>query len=148
MSGRAFLSLGANLGDRRAALGAARAALIDTPGVRLAACSAVIETAPVDVLEQPPFLNQVLAVDTTLTPRALLEACLGIERQLGRDRTAGPPHGPRTLDVDLLLFEGRTLDEPGLTLPHPRLAARPFFLALCDAAGAPPAWIPQPAFAS
>lgn len=148
MNARAFLSLGANLGDRVGALGAARAALIDTPGVRLAACSAVVETAPVDVLDQPLFLNQVLAVDTTLTPRALLDACLGIERALGRDRMASPPRGPRTMDVDILLYDGGAVDEPGLTVPHPRLAARPFFLALCEAAGAPPAWVPQSAVAA
>jgi 2-amino-4-hydroxy-6-hydroxymethyldihydropteridine diphosphokinase len=102
----------------------------------------VIETDPVDVTDQPRFLNQVLAVDTPLAPRALLVACLDVERALGRDRTAGPRRGPRTIDVDVLLYGGISIDEPGLTIPHPRLAGRPFFLELCRAAGAPEAWIP------
>ncbi|HET6361562.1 MAG TPA: 2-amino-4-hydroxy-6-hydroxymethyldihydropteridine diphosphokinase [Gemmatimonadota bacterium] len=141
---RAFLSLGSNLGDRVERLGAARAALIAREGLRLAALSPVIETDPVDVTDQPRFLNQVLAVDTRLVPRALLDACLGVELGLGRDRSAGPRRGPRTIDVDILLYDGLSIDESGLTVPHPRLAARPFFLELCRAAGAPEAWLPTP----
>ena len=141
---RAFLSLGSNLGDRVDRLGAARAALIARGDLRLVAMSPVIETDPVDVTDQPRFLNQVLAVDTRLAPRGLLEACLGVERGLGRDRSAGPRRGPRTIDVDVLLYDGISIDEPGLTIPHPRLAARPFFLELCRAAGAPEAWLPTP----
>jgi 2-amino-4-hydroxy-6-hydroxymethyldihydropteridine diphosphokinase len=139
---RAFLSLGSNIGDRVERLGAARAALIARDDLRLTAMSPVMETDPVDVVDQPRFLNQVLAVDTTLAPRRLLDACLRVERGLGRDRSAGPRRGPRTIDVDVLLYEGLTIDEPGLTVPHPRLAARPFFLELCRAAGAPEAWLP------
>lgn len=139
---RAFLSLGSNLGDRAERLGAARAAVIACADLRLAATSPVIETDPVDVTDQPRFLNQVLAVDTPLAPRALLAACLDVERTLGRDRTAGPRRGPRTIDVDVLLYDGRSIEEPGLTIPHPRLAARPFFLELCREAGAPEAWLP------
>lgn len=142
---RAYLSLGSNLGDRAAALGRARAAFFDRAAVRLAACSAVVETDPVDVLDQPRFLNQVLALDTALSPRELVEACLSIERALGRDRAAGPPRGPRTIDLDVLLYDGRAADEPGLTIPHPRLAQRPFFLALLRQIGAPEAWTPSPA---
>ena len=141
---RAFLSLGSNLGDRVERLGAARAALIARGDLRLAAMSPVIETDPVDVTDQPHFLNQVLAVDTRLAPRGLLEACLGVERGLGRDRSAGPRRGPRTIDVDVLLYDGLSVEEPGLTVPHPRLAARPFFLDLCRVAGAPDAWLPAP----
>jgi 2-amino-4-hydroxy-6-hydroxymethyldihydropteridine diphosphokinase len=139
---RAYLSLGSNLGDRVERLGAARAALIAREDLRLAATSPVIETDPVDVTDQPRFLNQVVAVDTRLAPRGLLEACLGVERELGRDRSAGPRRGPRMIDVDVLLYDGISIDEPGLTVPHPRLARRPFFLDLCRAAGAPEAWLP------
>jgi 2-amino-4-hydroxy-6-hydroxymethyldihydropteridine diphosphokinase len=136
------LSLGANLGDRARGLGLARAGLLKRAGVRLVATSAVIETAPVDVLDQPDFLNQVVAVETTLSARDLLGACLEIERELGRDRAMGPPRGPRAIDLDLLLYSGRSIDEPGLEVPHPRLAERPFFLALLREVGAPEAWIP------
>lgn len=142
MRRRAFLSLGSNLGDRVERLGTARAALIARGDIRLAALSPVIETDPVDVPDQPRFLNQVLAVDTHLVARALLDACLDVERRMGRDRSAGPRRGPRTIDVDVLLFGGLSIDEPGLTVPHPRLAARPFFVELCRAAGAPEAWLP------
>ena len=139
---RAYLSLGSNLGDRVERLGAARAALIARGDLRLTATSPVIETDPVDVTDQPRFLNQVVAVDTRLAPRGLLEACLAVERELGRDRSAGPRRGPRTIDVDVLLYDGISIGEPGLTIPHPRLAGRPFFLELCRAAGAPEAWLP------
>ena len=144
MRRRAFLSLGSNLGDRVERLGAARATLIAREDMRLTAISPVIETDPVDVTDQPRFLNQVLAIDTRLASRGLLEACLAVERGLGRDRSAGPRRGPRTIDVDILLYDGRVIDEPGLMVPHPRLAARPFFLDLCRAAGAPEAWLPAP----
>jgi 2-amino-4-hydroxy-6-hydroxymethyldihydropteridine diphosphokinase len=143
VSRRAYLSLGSNLGDRSEHLGAARAALIARTDLRLVALSPVVETDPVDVTDQPRFLNQVLAVDTGLEPRPLLDVCLAIERRLGRDRNAGPRRGPRTIDIDLLLYGGVTLDEPGLTLPHARLAEREFFLDLCRAAGAPEAWLPK-----
>lgn len=143
--GRAYLSLGANLGDRARSLGVARAALFLRPEIRLVACSAVVETAPVDVVDQPDFLNQVVAVETGLEPEDLLATCLAVERALGRDRTQGLPRGPRTIDLDILLFGGRRIDKPGLTIPHPRLAERSFFLALLRQVGAPEAWIPAPA---
>ena len=142
MRRRAFLSLGSTLGDRAERLGAARAALIARADLRLVALSPVVETAPVDIADQPRFLNQVLAVETELEPRPLLDACLAIELGLGRDRGSGPPRGPRTIDIDLLLYAGRTVDEPGIRVPHPRLAEREFFLDLCRAAGAPEAWFP------
>lgn len=141
---RAFLSLGSNLGDRVERLGAARAALISRDDIRLAAMSQVIETDPVDVTDQPRFLNQVLAVDTPLAARGLLDACLDVERGMGRDRSSGPRRGPRTIDVDVLLYGGLAIEEPRLTVPHARLAERPFFLDLCRAAGAPEAWLPSP----
>ena len=145
MTTRAYLALGSNLGERAALLGRARTALSAREGIRLASCSATVETEPVDVTDQPDFLNQVLGVDTDLPPRALLEAALEIERELGRDRSAAPPKGPRTIDVDVLLYGGREVDEPGLTVPHPRLAERGFLLELCRQAGAPEAWIPAAA---
>jgi len=144
---RAYLSLGSNLGDRADWLGAARDALIARDDLRLAALSPVIETDPVDVIDQPRFLNQVVAIDTRLEPRPLLDACLALERGLGRDRAAGPRRGPRTIDVDVLLYDGRSVEEPRLVVPHPRLAARLFLLELCRAAGAPAAWLPAPAAA-
>ena len=134
---RAYLSLGSNLGDRVERLGSARAALIARADLRLVALSPVIETDPVDVLDQPRFLNQVIGIDTELEPRPLLDACLGIERGMGRDRSAGPRRGPRTIDVDVLLYGGRAIEEPGLRIPHPRLGRRVFLLDLCRAAGAP-----------
>lgn len=145
MRRRAYLSLGSNLGDRIDWLGAARAALMARPDLCLTALSPVVETEPVDVTDQPRFMNQVVAVDTWLEPRNLLDACMEIERGLGRDRTSGPRRGPRTIDIDLLLYAGRSIEEAGLTVPHPRLAARPFFLDLCRDAGASPAWLPEPA---
>ena len=144
MSRRAYLSLGSNLGDRVERLGTARAALIAREDVRVRALSPVVETDPVDVTDQPRFMNQVVGIDTRLEPTALLDACLAIERGMGRDRSRGPRRGPRTIDIDVLLYDGRSIERPGLTVPHPRLAARPFFLGLCRSAGAPEAWLPAP----
>ena len=117
----AYVGLGANLGDREAAIRAAAAAL---PATRL---STIRETEPWGYADQPPFLNAVAEVETDLSPRALLERLLEIERSLGR-RRGGPRWGPRTIDLDLLLFGAQTVDEPGLTVPHPRLAERAFVL--------------------
>lgn len=144
MNARAYLSLGSNLGERGAALGEARRRLVDAAGVRLVSTSAVAETDPVDVVDQPDFLNQVVGLDVELSARETLELCLSIERAMGRDRSEGPPKGPRTIDLDLLLFDGRSIDEPGLTVPHPRLAERDFLLRLLAEVGAPRTWIPEP----
>jgi 2-amino-4-hydroxy-6-hydroxymethyldihydropteridine diphosphokinase len=122
----AYVALGSNLGDRRAALGGAITALAQLPGTILMAASPVIETAPVGPVEQGPFLNAVVAVQTTLTPRELLAALHNLERRAGRHRRER--WGPRTLDLDLLLYGCLTLDEPGLTIPHPRLHERRFVL--------------------
>jgi len=118
---RAYVGVGANLGDRRATIEAAVAAL---PGV--VAVSELRETAPVGVVDQPAFLNGAVALETELSPRELLETLLEVERSLGRER--GERWGPRTIDLDLLLYGGETLDEPGLTVPHPRLHERRFAL--------------------
>ncbi len=141
---RAYLSLGANLGDRVQSLGLARASLIALcDGIRMISCSAVIETTPVDYLDQPDFLNQVIGLDTKLEPHELLETCMAIEQRMGRDRDATPRRGPRSIDIDILLYGGMGLDEPGLTIPHPRLAERPFFIELCNQVGVPIAWLPE-----
>ncbi len=122
------MGLGANLGDRAATLARALELLDGLAETDVVAVSSFRETEPVGYLEQPRFLNAAAAVDTSLRPEALLAALLGIEHELGRVRE-GPRFGPRTVDLDLLLVEGVTLDQPGLTLPHPRLHERVFALA-------------------
>jgi 2-amino-4-hydroxy-6-hydroxymethyldihydropteridine diphosphokinase len=124
---RAFVGLGANLGDREGALRMALAALDATQGIEVVAVSTLRETDPVDYLDQPRFLNGAAALDTTLAPRELLDALLEVERSLGRTRE-GPRFGPRTIDLDLLLYGDESFDEPGLTVPHPRLHVRAFAL--------------------
>ena len=86
-------------------------------------------TAPVGYIDQPAFVNAAVLLETELAPLPLLEAMLAIERSFGRDRAAGPPKGPRTLDLDLLLYGDLVLDDPALTLPHPRMHERRFVLA-------------------
>jgi 2-amino-4-hydroxy-6-hydroxymethyldihydropteridine diphosphokinase len=121
----AAVALGSNLGDRAAALAQARAAIARLPGTRLAGASAVEETAPLGPVPQGPFLNQMLLVETSLEPRALLDALLAIERAAGRER--GPRWGPRTLDCDIVLFGDQVVREPDLTIPHPELVHRAFW---------------------
>lgn len=121
---RAAIGLGSNLGDRRALLGDAVRRLGEC-GV-VAAVSSLLETAPLGGPEQGPFLNAVAVIDTALAPRALLEFCLGVEREAGRLRRVR--WGPRTLDLDLLLYDRAVVDEPGLQVPHPRLTLRRFAL--------------------
>lgn len=140
---RTYLSLGSNLGDRAKNLGVARASLLAVDSIRMISCSAVVETTPVDYLEQPDFLNQVIGLDTALEPRHLLETCLKIEQDMGRDRDSVPRGGPRTIDIDILLYADIHIDEPGLTIPHPRLAERAFFIQLCGQVGVPAAQLPQ-----
>ena len=118
---RAYVGVGANLGDREATIRAALAAL---PGV--VAVSQLRETEPVGAVHQPPFLNGAAALETELSPRELLDALLAVERELGRERRER--WGPRTIDLDLLLYGSETVDEPGLTVPHPRLHERRFAL--------------------
>jgi 2-amino-4-hydroxy-6-hydroxymethyldihydropteridine diphosphokinase len=124
---RAYVGLGANLGDRSAMLRAALEQLAVEPGVSVVAVSSVRETDPVGLVDQPRFLNAAAALDTELSPRVLLDRLLGIERRLGRTRE-GLRFGPRTIDLDLLLYGDERLDEPGLEVPHPRLHERLFAL--------------------
>jgi 2-amino-4-hydroxy-6-hydroxymethyldihydropteridine diphosphokinase len=125
---RVYVALGSNLGDREGTLLAAVEALRAEPGVEVVALSGLIETEPVGVLDQPRFVNGVVALDTTLPARALLELLLDIERRFGRTREGVPAQGPRTLDLDLLLYGDAEIDEPGLQVPHPRMHERPFVL--------------------
>ncbi len=124
---RAYIGLGSNLGDRRVYLERAVEVLEADDRISVVAVSSFRETDPVGLLEQPRFLNGAVAVETELSPRELLDRLLAVERELGRERT-GPRFGPRTIDLDLLLYGDETVDEPGLTIPHPRLAERPFAL--------------------
>ena len=120
----AWLGLGSNLGDRAAYLRQACARLEDTPGVRLLAVSSLYETDPVGVTEQPLFLNAVCKVETCLTPTELLACCQAIENEHGRVRDMR--WGPRTLDIDVLGYDGVVSDDPYLMLPHPEAARRAF----------------------
>jgi 2-amino-4-hydroxy-6-hydroxymethyldihydropteridine diphosphokinase len=126
-STKAFIGLGANLGDPEAQVRRALAALAELPGTRLLAASSLYRSAPVGVIAQPDFINAVAAAETTLTARALLEALLAAERRFGRRRDF--PGAPRTLDLDLLLYGDRVIAEPGLVVPHPRMHERAFVLA-------------------
>ncbi|MBI3158033.1 MAG: 2-amino-4-hydroxy-6-hydroxymethyldihydropteridine diphosphokinase [Chloroflexi bacterium] len=119
-----YLGLGSNLGDRAANLAAAIAAL--PPNVRVAAQSSIYETAPWGYADQPAFLNQVFATRTAFRPRGLLAFLKNIERRVGR--TPSFRNGPREIDIDILFYDDLQLDEPGLTIPHPRLHERAFVL--------------------
>jgi 2-amino-4-hydroxy-6-hydroxymethyldihydropteridine diphosphokinase len=123
----AYVGLGANLGDREAMLRSALEQLRTEPGMRVTAVSAFRDTAPVGLVDQPRFLNAAAAVENELGARELLDRLLGIERRLGR-RREGPRFGPRTIDLDLLLYGDERIDEPGLHVPHPRLHERLFAL--------------------
>jgi len=124
---RAFVGLGANLGDREATLRRALTLLAERDDVEVAGVSAVRETDPVGVVDQPRFLNAAAALETALPARELLDVLLTVERSLGRVRE-GERYGPRLIDLDLLLYERDVIDEPGLTVPHPRLHERRFAL--------------------
>jgi 2-amino-4-hydroxy-6-hydroxymethyldihydropteridine diphosphokinase len=122
----AYVGLGANLGPREITLLRAVDLLAETEGVEVRAVSQLRETAPVGLVEQPLFLNGAVALDTTRSPRELLDRLLEIERGLGRVRDVR--WGPRIVDLDLLVYGDRQLDEPGLRVPHPRLHERRFAL--------------------
>ncbi len=122
----AYIALGSNVGDREAHLAAARAALAMLPRSRLLAESSIEETEPLGDVPQGPYLNQMIALETSLSPRELLVALQDIERHAGRTRDVR--WGPRTIDLDLLWIEGEAVSEPGLQVPHPRLAERRFAL--------------------
>jgi len=123
---RAYVGLGANLGPREVTLLRAVDLLAAAHGIEIVAVSRLRETDPVGVVEQPAFLNGAVAIDTTLDPRALLDVLLETERALGRVRDER--WGPRTIDLDLLVYGDQVVDEPGLRVPHPRLAERRFAL--------------------
>lgn len=125
---RAYIGIGSNLGPRHALIHAGVRALGRVPGVRIVRLSSIIETDPVGPPGQGPYLNAAAELETTLDPHALLDAMLAVERAHGRNRSSGERWGPRTLDLDLLIYDGLTIDEPGLTLPHPRMRERPFVL--------------------
>jgi 2-amino-4-hydroxy-6-hydroxymethyldihydropteridine diphosphokinase len=125
---RAYVGLGSNLGDREWAIRSAVAELRAAEGVDVVAVSRLIETEPVGYLDQPLFLNGVAALETGWSARALLDLLLAVEARFGRDRAAAPAQGPRTLDLDLLLYGDEEIDEPGLRVPHPRLHERAFVL--------------------
>jgi 2-amino-4-hydroxy-6-hydroxymethyldihydropteridine diphosphokinase len=124
---RAFVGLGANLGDREETLLRAVDLLAAEEGVAVLAVSRLRETDPVGVVEQPRFLNGAVLLETTSSPRELLDVLLRVERTLGRVRD-GTRWGPRVLDLDLLVYADEVVDEPGLRVPHPRLHERRFAL--------------------
>jgi 2-amino-4-hydroxy-6-hydroxymethyldihydropteridine diphosphokinase len=128
-----YLSLGSNMGDR--AENIARAiAVLRQRGVRVTQESSLYETEPLEVREQPWFLNCAIAVETELSPERLMEALLEIEREMGRERLV--PKGPRLIDMDILLYGSEIVREPGLEIPHPRMAERKFVLVpLAEIAG-------------
>ena len=123
---RAAIALGSNIDDPEAHVRRAFDEIAALPGTRLAARSPLYRTAPVGYLEQPDFVNACALVETTLAPRALLEALLAIEQRHGRSRSIR--NGPRTLDLDIVLYGERTIAEQGLTVPHPRAHERSFVL--------------------
>jgi 2-amino-4-hydroxy-6-hydroxymethyldihydropteridine diphosphokinase len=122
----AYVALGANLGDPAATVRAALAALADLPASRVVRASSLFRTAPVGLADQPDFINAVAELATGLEPTELLAALLRVEQDFGR-RRAGR-NGPRTLDLDLLLYGDRQIHLPGLTVPHPRMHLRAFVL--------------------
>lgn len=121
----AYIALGSNLGRREVFLADARKAISALPATVLLAETEVEQTAPIGSVPQGPFLNQMIAVQTELSPMQLLLALQDIERTAGRTR--GERWGPRTLDLDIVLFEKQTVDEPALKVPHPELGNRAFW---------------------
>jgi len=119
------VALGSNLGDRAAHLAHARARLGALPGTRLVAESRVEETVPLGPVAQPPYLNQMVLLETSLTPAELLAHCLAIEAERGRARRAR--WGPRTLDLDIVRYGDQTVRQRDLTIPHPELPKRDFW---------------------
>ena len=122
---RVFVALGSNLGDRAAHLAAARAALARLPATRVVAASAIEETTPLGGMAQPTYLNQMVLLETELDPHRLLAALQRIEQDRERVRTAR--WGPRTLDLDIVVFGDRRIQDPDLVIPHPELPHRDFW---------------------
>jgi 2-amino-4-hydroxy-6-hydroxymethyldihydropteridine diphosphokinase len=123
---KAYLGLGSNLGDKKANLDRAIELLNSSDGISVLKVSTYIDTAPVGFEEQPNFLNAAVEVETTLTPRKLLDAVLAIESIMGRKRTIR--WGPRVIDIDILLYNDDNIEEAGLVVPHPRMMERRFVL--------------------
>ncbi len=122
---RVYVALGSNLGDRAAHLAHARQRLGALPDTRVVGFSRVEETAPIGPVAQAPFLNQMVLLETSLSPAELLARCLAIEAERGRKR--GERWGPRTLDLDIVRYGDKTVREPDLTIPHPELPNREFW---------------------
>jgi 2-amino-4-hydroxy-6-hydroxymethyldihydropteridine diphosphokinase len=125
---KVFVGIGSNLGEPERQIAAALDLLRAEDGIDVVAVSSLRETEPVGYLQQPNFVNGAAALETELSPHELLDRLLAIEQQLGRRRGEGPRFGPRLIDLDLLLYGDEVVDEPGLTVPHPRLAERRFAL--------------------
>jgi 2-amino-4-hydroxy-6-hydroxymethyldihydropteridine diphosphokinase len=125
---KAYVGIGSNLGGPRRTVAAALELLAAEDGIEIVAVSALRETDPVGYEDQPRFLNGAVALETDISPRELLQRLLEIERRLGRVRGEGPRFGPRTIDLDLLLYGDEQIDEPRLQIPHPRLHERRFAL--------------------
>jgi 2-amino-4-hydroxy-6-hydroxymethyldihydropteridine diphosphokinase len=122
----AYIALGSNLGQREVFLAQARRAIADLAKTRVLGHTDAEETAPIGPVAQGPFLNQMIAIETELSPQDLLTELKRIETDAGRVRAAR--WGPRTLDLDIVLFENQSVREPGLTVPHPELSNRDFWL--------------------
>jgi 2-amino-4-hydroxy-6-hydroxymethyldihydropteridine diphosphokinase len=122
---RVYVALGSNLGEREAHLAAARRALAALPGTIVTGASAVEETAPLGGMAQPAYLNQMVELETTLSPRELLAACQAIEREQGRVRTEH--WSARTLDLDIVRYGRERVTDPDLIIPHPELPNRDFW---------------------
>jgi 2-amino-4-hydroxy-6-hydroxymethyldihydropteridine diphosphokinase len=122
----AYIALGSNLGRREVFLAEARRAIAALVGTRVLGETDVEETAPIGPVAQGPFLNQMIAIETELSPQNLLVELQRIEGDAGRVRSAR--WGPRTLDLDIVMFENQTVQEPGLTVPHPEISNRDFWL--------------------
>ena len=123
-----YIGMGSNIASPAGSPEATMAAAVARLGSlgRVVARSSLYSTAPVGYADQPQFVNAVVALETELTPRALLRGLLGIEQEFGRDRAAGIRNGPRTLDLDILVFGDTRINEAGLEIPHPRIAERAF----------------------
>jgi len=128
MEVNAYIAIGSNLGDRSQTIERALNAIGSHPTIEIITRSTIIETAPVGDIEQGAYLNGVIQVRTTESPRELLDALLGIESAFGRERDNEQRWGPRTLDLDLIVYSDQVIDEPGLQVPHPRLHERSFVL--------------------
>jgi 2-amino-4-hydroxy-6-hydroxymethyldihydropteridine diphosphokinase len=120
----AYLGLGSNLGDRRGFIDRAQQCLKNEPGIRFCSASRIVETKPLGPQDQPDYLNGVVKIETLLSPVGLLDSLLVIERRLGRQRLKR--WGPRTIDLDILLYGDRIVEHPRVRIPHPELCYRPF----------------------